>query len=82
MPDFLTGEQDVITAGARRAVITAEGAGLRELTHNGYPLVLAHAADEPAPAAFGQFLIPWPNRVDRGRRHPQQGVRPCRCPPA
>ena len=67
MSDFLTGEQYVITAGPYRAVITEEGAGLRELTHDGDPLVLTYAADEPAPAAFGQLLIPWPNRVDRGR---------------
>ncbi|WP_194890983.1 aldose 1-epimerase family protein [Catenulispora pinisilvae] len=67
MPDFLTGEQHVITAGPYRAVITEAGAGLRELTHDGEPLVLTYAADEPAPAAFGQLLIPWPNRVARGR---------------
>ena len=67
MSDFLTGEQYELTAGPYRAVITEEGAGLRELTHDGERLVLSHAADEPAPAAFGQLLIPWPNRVDHGR---------------
>jgi aldose 1-epimerase len=67
MADFLTGEQYEITAGPYRAVITEEGAGLRELTHDGDHLILAHDADEPAPAAFGQLLIPWPNRVDHGR---------------
>lgn len=67
MSDLLTGEQYVITAGPYRAVVTEEGAGLRELTHDGAPLVLGFDADEPAPAAFGQLLIPWPNRVDRGR---------------
>jgi aldose 1-epimerase len=67
MSDFLTGEQYELTAGPYRAVITEEGAGLRELTHDGEPLILSHDADEPAPAAFGQLLIPWPNRVDRGR---------------
>lgn len=67
MPDFLTGEQYEIAAGPYRAVITESGAGLRELTHDGAPLVLTFAADEPAPAAFGQLLIPWPNRVDHGR---------------
>jgi aldose 1-epimerase len=48
-------------------VVTEQGAGLRELTHRGLPLVLSHGADEPVPAALGQLLIPWPNRVDRGR---------------
>ena len=29
--------------------------------------MLSHGADEPAPAASGHLLIPWPNRIDRGR---------------
>ncbi|WP_344659444.1 hypothetical protein [Catenulispora subtropica] len=67
MSDFVTGEQYEITAGPYSAVITEAGAGLRELTHEGGHLILAHGPDEPAPAAFGQLLIPGPNRVDRGR---------------
>lgn len=63
----LTGEQYEIAAGPYRAVITEQGAGLRELTHDGRPLILTHDADEPAPAAFGQLLVPWPNRIDHGR---------------
>lgn len=62
----LTGEQYEIAAGPYRAIITEEGAGLRELTHDGRPLILTHDADEPAPAAFGQLLVPWPNRIDHG----------------
>lgn len=67
MTESITGEQYAIGAGPYRAVITESGASLRELTHDGRPLVLSHGADEPAPAAFGHLLIPWPNRVDRGR---------------
>lgn len=67
MFDFITGAQYEIAAGPYRAVITEEGAGLRELTHDGAPLILSYDADEPAPAAFGQLLIPWPNRVNHGR---------------
>lgn len=67
MSDFVTGEQYEISAGPYRAVITEAGAGLRELTHKGDHLILTHGPDEPPPAAFGQLLIPWPNRVDRGR---------------
>jgi aldose 1-epimerase len=63
----LTGNQYEITAGPYRAVVTEEGAGLRELTVDGRPLILSHDADEPAPAAFGQLLVPWPNRIDHGR---------------
>lgn len=64
---MLTGEQYEIAAGPYRAVITEQGAGLRELTHEGRALILSHDADEPAPAAFGQLLVPWPNRIDHGR---------------
>lgn len=63
----VTGEQFAITSGPYRAVVTEAGAGLRELTHDGEPLILSHDAETVAPAAFGQLLIPWPNRVDRGR---------------
>ncbi|NDU73513.1 aldose epimerase [Actinomadura sp. DSM 109109] len=63
----LTGEQYALGAGHYQAVVTEAGASLRELTHRGLPLVLAHGADEQAPAASGHLLAPWPNRVDRGR---------------
>jgi aldose 1-epimerase len=63
----LTGNQYEIAAGPYRAVVTEQGAGLRELTVDGRPLILSHDADEPAPAAFGQLLVPWPNRIDHGR---------------
>ncbi|MFI0367980.1 aldose 1-epimerase family protein [Actinomadura sp. 1N219] len=67
MSELITGEQYALSAGPYQAVVTEAGAGLRELTHEGRPLILTYGADETAPAAFGQLLIPWPNRVDRGR---------------
>jgi aldose 1-epimerase len=67
MSESITGEQYALAAGPYQAVVTESGAGLRELTHDGRPVVLSYGADEPAPAAFGQLLIPWPNRIDRGR---------------
>ncbi|TMR06664.1 aldose epimerase [Actinomadura soli] len=67
MSELITGEQYALRAGPYQAVVTEAGAGLRELTREGRPLILPYGADEPAPAAFGQLLIPWPNRVDRGR---------------
>ncbi|MFF4236889.1 aldose 1-epimerase family protein [Actinomadura geliboluensis] len=67
MSESITGEQYALSAGPYQAVVTESGASLRELTHEGRPLVLSHGADEPAPAAFGHLLVPWPNRIDRGR---------------
>ncbi|WP_433468549.1 aldose 1-epimerase family protein [Spirillospora sp. CA-128828] len=67
MSEPITGEQFALSAGPYQAVITESGASLRELTYEGRPVVLSHGADEPAPAAFGHLLIPWPNRIDRGR---------------
>lgn len=67
MSSAISGEQFVLTAGPYEAVVTELGAGLRTLTWQDEPLVLAYDADEPAPAAFGQLLIPWPNRIDHGR---------------
>ncbi|MEV5574719.1 aldose 1-epimerase family protein [Spirillospora sp. NPDC052269] len=63
----LTGTQHILTAGPYRAVVTEAGASLRALTLDGRDLVLTHDADTLAPAAFGQLLVPFPNRVDGGR---------------
>ncbi len=63
----ITGDQYAIGAGPYAAVITERGAGLRSLTHDERALTLTHDADEVAPAACGQLLMPWPNRVDHGR---------------
>ncbi|MQY07941.1 aldose 1-epimerase family protein [Actinomadura macrotermitis] len=67
MEPAISGAQLEITAGPYTAVVTECGAGLRELTWQGEPLVLTYPPSEPAPAAFGQLLIPWPNRIDHGR---------------
>ena len=63
----LTGEQYVLSAGGYQAVITELGAGLRELSYAGKPVVFGYQPDELPPGAAGQLLAPWPNRVDRGR---------------
>lgn len=62
----LTGAQYDIGAGDYQATITELGAGLRRLTYQGQPLITDYPADELPPAAAGQLLLPWPNRVDRG----------------
>lgn len=67
MGSEMSGAQYALAAGDYRATVTETGAGLRELTYRGEPLILSYGPDEPAPDAFGQLLIPWPNRVDHGR---------------
>jgi len=63
----LTGFQYEIEAGPYRATVTQLGAGLRELFFHGEPVVNGYQADELPPAAAGQLLAPWPNRIDGGR---------------
>ena len=63
----LSGDQYEISAGPYTAVVTEQGASLRALAHDDRPLILSHDADEPPPAAAGQLLAPWPNRIDHGR---------------
>lgn len=63
----LTGAQYPLTAGDYDAVVTGLGAGLRELSYRGHPLIAGYRADELPPAGAGQLLAPWPNRVADGR---------------
>ncbi|MFC6080052.1 aldose epimerase family protein, partial [Sphaerisporangium aureirubrum] len=62
-----TGTQHIITAGDFQAVVTEVGAGLRELTHRGRPLVLGYPESETPYGSAGLPLLPWPNRVEEGR---------------
>lgn len=43
------------------------GGGLRELAHEGRPLLDGYAEDEMASGGRGQPLLPWPNRLAGGR---------------
>jgi len=63
----VTGAQHAIRAGDYRATVTELGAGLRQFTYRGEPVCTPYAADELPPAAAGQLLAPWPNRIDGGR---------------
>jgi aldose 1-epimerase len=63
----LTGVQYEIDAGRYRATVTELGAGLRELTFRGQPVIAGYEPDELPPAGAGQLLTPWPNRIDGGR---------------
>jgi aldose 1-epimerase len=63
----LTGSQHEIQAGDYRATVTELGAGLRELSHDGKPLITQYAPDQLPPGGAGQLLLPWPNRIDGGK---------------
>jgi aldose 1-epimerase len=62
----LTGEQHEIQAGEYAATVTALGATLRALTESGRDLVTTFDPDVLPPHGAGQFLAPWPNRIDHG----------------
>lgn len=62
-----SGKQYVIRAGGYRAVITQGGGALRELSHQGQPLVHGFAEDAMPDGGRGQLLMPWPNRIRDGR---------------
>ena len=49
------------------AVVTELGAGLRELTWRGRPLVVGFGPDELPIGYQGAVLAPWPNRIADGR---------------
>jgi aldose 1-epimerase len=62
-----TGQQLEISAGPARAVLTQVGAGLRAFSSGGRPYVETWAEDRRPPRGAGTVLVPWPNRVAKGR---------------
>ncbi len=62
-----TGRQIALQHGDFAAVVTEVGAGLRQLTWRGRPLVIGFAEDEVPTAFQGAVLAPWPNRIADGR---------------
>ena len=64
---FPSGDQHEISAAGYRAVVTECGAGLRELSYDGHPLLVGFAEDEQCSWGRGQLLLPWPNRIRDGR---------------
>ena len=54
----LTGAQYEIAAGGYLAVVTELGAGLRELSSRGRPLITGYQPDELPPGGAGQLLLP------------------------
>jgi hypothetical protein len=49
-----------------RAVVTEEGACLRELEFLGRELIVSFAVDEPMIADRGALAAPWPNWIEDG----------------
>ena len=56
-----------IEGGGYTAVVLGLGAAVRELTHDGRPLVVGFGAQEAMPNFRGAFVAPWPNRIEDGR---------------
>ena len=63
---YPSGEQVELAHGAHRAVVVEVGAGLREYTVDGVPVVDGYPAGEMCSGGRGQTLIPWPNRIAGG----------------
>jgi len=61
-----SGEQWVLRGGGYEATVVSVGGGLRGLTYDGRPVLLAYGEDEAAHAGIGQHLFPWPNRITDG----------------
>ncbi len=66
-PVDASGEQVVLTAGELRLVLVTTGGGMRELTHGDWSVLDGYGVDEVPLGAYGQPLIPWPNRLAGGR---------------
>jgi aldose 1-epimerase len=63
---YPSGEQVELAHGAHRAVVVEVGAGLREYTVDGVPVVDGYPESEMSSGGRGQTLIPWPNRIAGG----------------
>jgi aldose 1-epimerase len=61
-----SGKQYRIQKGNTFAVVTEEGAGLREFVVNGREFLDTFSQNEISPFSNGQVLIPFPNRIDQG----------------
>lgn len=61
-----SGAQVEIRHGAWAATVVEVGGGLRELLHDGRPILDGYAVDEIAGGGRGQPLMPWPNRLAGG----------------
>ncbi|MCU1601136.1 MAG: aldose 1-epimerase family protein [Frankiales bacterium] len=67
MSERPSGQQHVLTAGDARAVVTEVGGGIRAFTVGDVEVLDGYAEGAMCDGGRGQTLLPWPNRVDRGR---------------
>ena len=65
-PHGPTGRQFALARGRYTATVTETGATLRELAHDGRPLIAGFGSDAPMPDFNGALLAPWPNRIGDG----------------
>lgn len=65
-PVLASGEQVELASGRLRLTVVTVGGGLRELTCDGWAVLDGYGSDEVALGAYGQALIPWPNRLADG----------------
>jgi aldose 1-epimerase len=62
-----SGTQIELVHGDQRAVVVEVGGGVRTYAAGGRELLDGYAADAMCVSGRGQLLLPWPNRVRRGR---------------
>lgn len=65
-PVLASGEQVQLSSGSMRLTVVTVGGGLRELWRGDWAVLDGYAADELPEGAYGQPLIPWPNRLRDG----------------
>lgn len=64
---FASGDQVELVSGRLRLTVVTVGGGLRELARDDWRVLDGYGADEVAFGAYGQALVPWPNRLAGGR---------------
>ena len=62
-----SGRQIAFRHGAWSAVVVEVGGAIRELRHDGVPVLEGYGEGEMASGGRGQPLLPWPNRMAGGR---------------
>jgi aldose 1-epimerase len=67
VPLAASGRQVELLWGPHRVTVVEVGGGLRRYLYDGHDVLDGYADDEVAPAARGQLLVPWPNRLHDGR---------------
>lgn len=63
---YPSGEQWSISSGNHRATLVQLGGGIRSYEVEGEALLAGYSEHELPPAAAGQVLAPWPNRLANG----------------